>query len=128
MTRKLTPVRQAVLDTLEAATLPVTASILHHQLDQYDLSTIYRALEFLESLGLIESLSFFGGERFYYAGRGHGHFLLCQSCHEIIPFDDCAAMDIQERLAERYGYAINQHSLTFQGLCPHCQQVQEMGA
>lgn len=124
---RMTPVRRDLLHTLEGAERPLTAQELHQLHPGYDLSTVYRALEYLAAADSIDTESFFGEERYYFIGKGHGHFLLCSSCHAIIPFQDCTAGEIQQRLEQKYGYHIMQHILTFQGICPHCRDAREAG-
>ena len=54
---KLTKKRQEVLNLVQSSSTPVNAKILKSQVD-FDLSTVYRALDFLEKNNYIFSFDF----------------------------------------------------------------------
>ncbi len=119
---RLTDKRKALLNLLSVSDVPLTARDLYEQTQPHpDLSTVYRALEVLEKEHYIHSVLLFSGERYYYHGRKHGHFLVCHSCHEIIPFEHCHASAMEQEMEQKYGYHIDQHILTFEGECGRCR-------
>ncbi len=91
--------------------------------DAVDKSTVYRALKQLEARGLINSLRFPDGRKYYFSGDRNGHFLMCDNCHEVIEFSDCNAAAVEETVGVRYGYDVNGHILIITGLCPDCIKV-----
>ena len=119
---KLTALRQSVLDLLRLSETPQSAQALHKSLDEkITLSSLYRALDFLERHELIQSLSLFDNTRYYTIAQAHSHYLICENCHEIIPFTHCGAEQLEETLEKETGYSIHKHVLTFLGLCPECR-------
>ena len=120
----MTTLRRAILEYIEASRKPVTAKKIHSGIqEKADLSSIYRALDYFENTGMVNSLAM-GCSRFYYASRdnGHGHFLYCRNCHEIVEFTQCAIASLQKKIQQQYDYEISGHVLYFEGLCPDCRE------
>jgi Fur family transcriptional regulator, ferric uptake regulator len=122
MNQRLTAWRKRVLAAVESSTCPVTAKAIHSQLGgRPDVSTVYRALEFLEGYGLVSSVTLFDGERYFSRADGHEHLIMCSRCHEIKTFDECPAAGLQRTVEQVSGYRITGHVLYFSGLCPVCR-------
>ena len=118
---KLTALRQTVFDLINRNKSPQSARhIFEHLKDTTTLSSLYRALDYLEKHGLIQGFNFFNGIRYYAPAQTHTHYLICENCHEIIPFDNCSAGSLEKSLETNTGYHIEKHVLTFFGLCPEC--------
>ncbi len=86
------------------------------------LVTVYRTLEKLEALGLIERVHQPHGCHAYLPAKiGHQHLLLCQVCGraEYFSGDDLEALI--SRIAARTGYQIREHWLQLFGLCAGCR-------
>jgi Fur family ferric uptake transcriptional regulator len=122
MAAKLTILRREILTTIRTARRPMSVQLIAQGLrSNPNLSTIYRALTFLEDQDLVHSIAF-SGRRFYFVNvRGHGHFLICKECHEILDFTDCVVARLQKKIQRRFSYKITDHILFFKGLCPECQ-------
>jgi Fur family ferric uptake transcriptional regulator len=119
---RLTDVRREILKVIESAEKPLNVKIIEHRLTSHpNLSTIYRALDFLEAEKLIRSVSFSGVKFYFTSKRGNGHFLVCKECHEILEFRECVVKNLQKKIQEKYDYEITDHILYFQGLCLECQ-------
>lgn len=89
-----------------------------------DLSTVYRALDFLVKADRVQSISL--GRTAYFFGAnstGCGHFLSCEHCHEIVNIEECVSTPLQKQLENETHYCIHRHLLYFEGLCPDCQLV-----
>ncbi len=122
MKQRLTKLRKAVLEVINDADKPLNVKVIKKRMRvPSDLSTIYRALDFLEKNRFVNSVSF-SGVKFYFTGtKGNGHFLICQECHEILEFGGCVAENIRKKIQKKYDYRIADHVLYFTGLCPECQ-------
>jgi Fur family ferric uptake transcriptional regulator len=122
MKQRLTELRKVILRIIDEAEKPLNAKILKKRIRlQPNVSTIYRALDFLEKNRFINSVSFSGVKFYFTSKRGDGHFLICQECHEILKFGGCVAGGIRKRIQEKYDYRITDHVLYFKGICPECQ-------
>jgi len=124
---KLTPVRKEILSVIEHAEVPVNVSAIMNSLASGpNISTVYRALDYFERNQYIHTISL-SGIRFYYGSShgGHGHFLFCRECRELIKFDDCIVHSLQKKLQKQYQYQISSHVLFFEGLCGDCRKLQD---
>lgn len=86
------------------------------------LVTVYRTLEKLEELGLIQRVHQPQGcQAFITAGHGHQHLLLCQGCGQVTFFEGDDLGDLLVTLSEKTGYNIREHWLQLFGLCQDCR-------
>lgn len=87
------------------------------------LVTVYRTLEKLEELGLIERIHLPDGcHRYLRATKGHQHFLMCTTCGLVQTFDGDNLDSLTGRVATDTGYVINEHWLQLYGICPKCRK------
>lgn len=89
------------------------------------LVTVYRALEKLEELNLVQRIHQNGGCHAYLrAARGHEHILLCTCCGRVVYFAGDDLSFLIARVAAQSGFAIQEHWLQLHGLCADCQTAQ----
>lgn len=125
VTRRNTHQRQLVLDAVRARCDHPTAEDIYldvHAIDErISRGTVYRNLNLLIETGAITTVKAPGTTRFDRRCDGHGH-AVCRSCGAVadilLPYDD----GLDERAGEESGFAVDAHSLVFEGLCPACQQ------
>lgn len=123
---RLTAPRRAVV-----AIMATTARVLDpqqvHELARRQhpaigLVTVYRTLERLEALGLVERVHTPSGcHAFVRAGHGHDHLLLCQQCGRAERFAGDDLDDLIGAIAARTGYLIRDHWLQLFGVCQACR-------
>lgn len=88
------------------------------------LVTIYRTLEKLEELALIQRVHQPDGCHMYLrAAAGHVHLLLCTSCQRAEYFNGDDLEMLVRAIAQRTGFRIDEHWLQFNGLCADCQDA-----
>jgi Fur family ferric uptake transcriptional regulator len=95
------------------------------------LTTVYRTLDLLVRMGLLNRLSFGTGESRYEFKSGekdaHHHHLICVKCGEIVDYRDFVDEELElvrkteESLARKHGFRIMDHNVEFYGLCPQCR-------
>lgn len=125
---RLTTTREAVLRLIWQSHKPVGAYHIIEQLSaeqgkQIMPPTVYRALDFLLTQGLIHriaSLNAFVGCPF--PGADHSDlFMLCKACGSVA---ECSADNIDQAIAStaaKSGFMVETHALEIIGLCPQCQ-------
>jgi Fe2+ or Zn2+ uptake regulation protein len=123
---KLTRPRLAVLDVMaESPDTLGPADILSRARRVYPkvgLTTVYRTMELLADLGLVRRIHTEDGCHSYaLRGADHGHHLICRSCKQVVEFEGCDLSPIIGAVAERTGFAIQDHWLELFGVCPRCQ-------
>lgn len=101
-------------------------------LPQISLATIYRTLDLLTRMGLLNRLTMSDGQnRYEFSGdpaEKHRHHLICTRCGCIMDTTDFVNEEkrliqlMEEAIKERHRFSIQGHQMTFYGLCPACQQ------
>jgi Fur family ferric uptake transcriptional regulator len=87
------------------------------------LVTVYRTLEKLEELGLIQRIHLPDGcHRYLRSTHGHQHILFCTRCGQVEFFEGDDLAILFSNIAEQSGYLINEHWLQLFGLCSDCQK------
>jgi len=85
------------------------------------LVTVYRTLEILNELGLVERVHQSGGCHMYLrAAKGHEHIMLCTRCGRAAYFSGDDLGQLMEKVAKESGFLIKEHWLQLHGLCKRC--------
>lgn len=93
------------------------------------LVTVYRTIQKLEELGLIQRLHQDNGcHRVLPATQGHQHFLVCSSCSAVVYFSGDDLADLFARIRRQTGFELQDHWLQLSGVCPDCQGNEPAGA
>lgn len=130
---RLTPIRRQVLELVWQQHRPVGAYDLLEQLQQQGRvapPTVYRALDFLQQLGLIhrlESLNAFIGCT--HPEKPHqGQFLICRDCRSLIEIDDARISRAIIQSAEVADFTPLSQTVEVMGLCAGCRQKEQVDA
>ena len=120
---RLTKQRAAILRALEDGT-HLTAETIHgrvrERLPGVSLGTIYRTLEILRGIGLVQAFSFHGGAARYEATIDKHHHLFCVSCREVRNVQDEGVAQVAREIARSQGYSDVDAALTISGRCSSC--------
>jgi Fur family ferric uptake transcriptional regulator len=88
------------------------------------IASVYRALETLADLGLVQRVDVGDGvARFEAASTGsdHHHHLVCDDCGRVEPFHDEPLELALARTADRLGLGLSQHEVVLHGACDRCR-------
>lgn len=123
---RLTQARRTILDTLIQAGGHLSADDLAEQVHAIEprigRMTVYRTLELLCELGVVRPIyQGTGAAHYIFLHEGHHHHLICNQCHQVIEFDDCAIGEIAQLIGQRFDFQLQGHLLEFYGLCADCQ-------
>ncbi len=120
---KATLPRLKILEILEASSHPhLTAEDVYQRLreagEEVGLATVYRVLTQFAEAGLVLRHNFEGGRAVFELneGRHHDH-MVCVECGKVFEFYDKEIEERQHRVAEKAGFAIDDHSLYLYGVC-----------
>ena len=118
-----TPERLAVLDALYATSDHVDADTLYGRIVASGVAvsraTVYNTLDVLIECDLAARHQFGSTQARYeraYAYWQHDH-LICLDCGEILEFCDPRLQNIQDTVADIYGFEVSRHALTVYGHC-----------
>src|SRR3954454_10405587 len=87
-------------------------------------ASVYRTLETLAELKLVQRLHLRSGEKRYQPqrpGGQHHHHLVCDHCGHVQPFEDPDLERVLERLSSKVDYADDEHDVVLHGACGDCQ-------
>ena len=128
---KLTPQREAtVLVLLENEKDHLSSEEIYMLVKQKSpdigLATVYRTLEMLTELKIIDKISFNDGlSRYDMRKEGAKHFhhhLLCLECGDIEEIEEDLLIDVEKVVERRFRFRVTDHRLTFHGVCHQCQR------
>lgn len=126
---RLTTARRAVVDLLvRQGGRRFTAEEIYGQMQTLaptvGRATVYRTIECLVGLGLVERVHADGPCHGYVLGAAaHHHHLICSRCGRVWEFPDCALPDVLHGLGSEVGFRVEGHHLEVFGRCAACQSV-----
>ncbi|HSJ18238.1 MAG TPA: transcriptional repressor [Solirubrobacterales bacterium] len=91
------------------------------------IASVYRTLDLLHGLGLVQRVDVGeGGQRYepIVPGGEHHHHAVCDSCGEVTAFDDPRLEQAIERVSSRLGHAASGHDVVIRGTCTRCEHRQ----
>jgi Fur family transcriptional regulator, ferric uptake regulator len=122
---RATPARRLLLGALFASgehrSAEELAADVRVRAPDVHLSTVYRNLEELERLGVIDSTRLGGGPATYHlASAAHGH-LACEDCGTITEVPHAIFSELVRVAGADYGFAINPRHFAVAGRCENCR-------
>jgi Fur family ferric uptake transcriptional regulator len=122
---RLTRQRQVVWDTLRRARRHLSAdeigAALRRQQQAVDMATVYRSLDVLQRLGLIQSSRL--GERQYFevAEPGEHYHLVCDQCGRATHIEGEDLAPVLRHITAEHRFAVRSADLIVHGWCEKCQ-------
>jgi Fur family transcriptional regulator, ferric uptake regulator len=124
---RITTPRRAIVETIATSQKALDVVAIFDQARNncrgLGLVTVYRTLEKLEALHLVQRVHQADGCHMYLtATQGHQHLLICRSCGQVAYFSGDDLSGLFEFVARRTGFDVQEHWLQLFGLCPQCSQ------
>jgi len=123
---RLTKQRSAVLRALADGKHLSAETILERvraDMAGVSLGTIYRTLDILREIGLVQIVSVGGSAARYEAALEKHHHLLCTTCRELTNVSASGLEDLVHEISRREGFADADFSLTISGRCADCSKI-----
>ncbi len=124
---RITPQRHLVLqavDHLGHATPEAIHEEVRQHADGVNLSTVYRTLEVLESVGLVTHTHITHGSPTYHAVEVDVHVhLVCRHCTAVDAVPGETVRPLLEALMADRGFATDVSHLTIHGVCSSCRKA-----
>jgi Fur family transcriptional regulator, ferric uptake regulator len=100
---------------------------LWRDLQQYDprlgRTTVFRAVEMLVNMGILNRIEFSDGSHTYRAcGDSHHHHLTCKKCHRVVDVEVCIPEGQLAEIGLKNHFEIEGHSLVLFGICADCRE------
>ncbi|RDW21989.1 Fur family transcriptional regulator [Oceanobacillus chungangensis] len=127
---KLTPQREATLRVLlEREEDHLSAEdvylLVKEKSPEIGLATVYRTLELLSELKIVDKINFGDGvSRYDLRKEGAKHFhhhLVCIECGSVEEIVNDLLEDVEKIVQSEWGFEVQDHRLTFHGICKQCQ-------
>jgi Fur family ferric uptake transcriptional regulator len=117
--------RRQVVDLLGGESCAVTALEIDRRLDGVGRASVYRTLEQLEQLHLVQRVEI-GGDAAGYERVDpelHHHHIVCEGCGRLAPFASAALEDAIEAVSRTSEFAVAGHDVVLRGTCPRCEHA-----
>jgi Fur family transcriptional regulator, ferric uptake regulator len=124
---RLTPQRQLILEAVHELGHATPEQVHNHVREQVagvNITTVYRTLELLEDLGLVNHTHLSHGSPTYHAAGEHQHVhLVCRNCGAISEVDLSVMQPVTERLRAEKGFRVDVGHVSLFGDCGNCEET-----
>jgi len=122
---RMTTARRALLTALvEGAgrhwTAEDLAAAVRRLHPEVHLSTVYRSLESLESLGVVDHVHLGHGRAIYHLAHTPHQHLVCEVCGAVVEVPDDVFAELATTVRRAYGFTIRPHHFAVLGRCAGC--------
>jgi len=131
---KLTPQREATVRVLleneeDHLSAEDVYLLVKEKSPEIGLATVYRTLELLTELKIVDKINFGDGvSRYDLRQEGAAHFhhhLVCIECGAVDEIQEDLLEDVEAVVERKWNFKIKDHRLTFHGICYRCQEKDE---
>ncbi|MBP2649371.1 MAG: fur [Firmicutes bacterium] len=103
--------------------------IVRKESSELGLATVYRTLELLSELEVLQKIDFGDGRHRYEINETsslhHHHHLICVLCGKVKEFEDDLLETLENAVALKSNFKIIDHQLKFYGYCSECRDKVE---
>ncbi|WP_405683728.1 Fur family transcriptional regulator [Bacillus thuringiensis] len=130
---RATPIRQheaTVRVQLDQMNIIISAEdvylLVKEKSPEIGLATVYRTLELLSELKVVDKINFGDGVSRYDlrqegAQRFH-HHLICTQCGAVQEIQEDLLGEVERKVERDWSFKVKDHRLTFHGICKNCQE------
>lgn len=128
---KLTPQREATVRVLleneeDHLSAEEVFMLVKDKFPEIGLATVYRTLELLSELHVVEKMNFGDGVARYDLrndrAHHHHHHLICVQCGSVNEIMEDFLIPLEERLEKELQFTVIDHRLDFHGICHKCKE------
>ena len=127
---RVTAQRLLLLKLLHDSEGHVSADDLYHLARSFNprlsLSTVYRTLNKLKKVGLVDELHL-DDEHHHYelVGEGNHHHLICQGCGRILEIKCFMVDEMLSHIETDHNFKVTHTQIEFLGYCADCQAMEQ---
>lgn len=120
-----TAARQAIVEALVSGPEHVTADELADEVQErfpsVNKSTVYRTLERLEELGIVDHVHLGHGRAVYHLTDEEHQHLVCERCEHVEEVPVVKLRPFLRAMERDYGFEIDRRHFAIVGLCARCR-------
>lgn len=125
---KLTEQRRLIIEVFNEKPGHYTAQeilgLVREKLEGINFSTIYRNLELLSTLEIINKMNIESGISHYeLCGLSHHHHIICKECGDMKEIDICPYGSLGEEQLKSMGFRATDHKFEIYGYCSKCSRT-----
>lgn len=123
---RVTPQREIVIAVLHDIEEHETVEGIYRRVQAcssvMDISTVYRTLELLGDMEMLDIFDGADGQRRYALRHAHGAriHLVCSECGTALSVDSAPLSALAAMLRDAYGFILDERRLTLSGRCASC--------
>ncbi len=121
---RVTSGRRSILEALLGTGGHVTAEALtatvQRSLPDIHESTVYRFLDELERLGVVDHVHLGHGPAVYHLVSDAHHHLVCEGCGTVVEVPEAAFDDLRRHLRQDFGFSVQPRHFAVTGRCRDC--------
>lgn len=127
---KLTTQRRNILEVMqkhqgEHLTAEEIYELVKEECPEIGLATVYRTVQLLLEMKIIEKLNLDDGFIRYEIGKNsnehHHHHLICNQCGKVFEVEDDLLDPLEEQISKQFNFKVTDHKVKFYGVCETCQ-------
>lgn len=123
--RRRTMSRQAVIQVIVDCHGHISADDIAGRVQKdfpsMDVSTVYRTLETLRELDIVDRVYFADGSTVYHLRDHRHHHLCCERCGSVQELPVSLMAGVEKDLLKEFGFELHQRPLGLFGLCKTCR-------
>ncbi len=125
----MTSARRSVLSALVAARSHVTAedllNLVQADSPEIHLSTVYRTLEALENLGVVDHVHLGHGRAVYHLTDSAHQHIVCEICSSVQEVPASLFAQLEKDLMDKYQFKVRMNHFAVIGTCKNCLEQLE---
>jgi Fe2+ or Zn2+ uptake regulation protein len=123
--RRRTSARQVIVEAVVAAKGHVTADELATEIGarfpSINISTVYRTLEALEEIGVIDHVHLGHGRAVYHLADEEHQHLVCERCESVTELPAAKLRPFLRSIERDHGFEVDRRHFAIVGLCAECR-------
>jgi Fe2+ or Zn2+ uptake regulation protein len=124
---RITTGRRAIVTALVTApdhhvTADAVAAAVQADHPDVHLSTVYRTLDALERLGIVDRVNLGPGGAVYHLTHHAHHHLVCERCGAVTEVPEAVFASLAGELQARHGFRLSARHLSLSGRCAACSE------
>jgi Fur family transcriptional regulator, ferric uptake regulator len=125
--RRRTAPRQAIVEMLLAARGHVTADELaddvQRRFPSVNISTVYRTLDTLEDLGIVDHVHLGHGRAIYHLADDDHQHLVCEVCESVEEIPLAKLRPLLRTIETDHGFEVDRRHFALVGVCRRCRKT-----